>query len=276
MTKSHPIDSCTITELLYGDARKEIKSLDEFFKKEVKKIIGPGYDIIYEAGCYGSAYKIMPRHLPLFNRIFPFNLRDGVVEYSNPLSSIFKVKVRKIKYLDLARKIIAKHAEFCSYKGKPFAGKLEVWDKKLPVWFEFDGELVLNDETYDRLLRKIFNPNFKEKWVVYVTFPYSDDPVKRTKQMEEIRGGLHQIWPEETFFIPHCNFGEMEEKFGREHAMSCCREFVRRCDKLFVILDEKGTIAPGMKDEILVARVENKPIFYVRLEDILRKTRSKP
>lgn len=102
----------------------------------------------------------------------------------------------------------------------------------------------------------------------YICYPYHDDPLRRSIELLII---LIHIYPKaKKLFVPmvpHEKYWRLEERMGREIALSKCNELVKKCDFLLYCLKNDAPPSPEMEQDISVARSEGLEI--VPIENII-------
>jgi hypothetical protein len=143
------------------------------------------------------------------------------------------------------------------------------------------GIVSMRPETVDRIIKEgqIDAVSLDiDKWLgladeptthkAYICYPYHDDPLRRSIELLII---LIHIYPKaKKLFVPitpHERYWRLEERMGREIALSKCAELVKKCDFLLYCLKNEDPPSPGMEQDIAVARSERLEI--VPIENII-------
>lgn len=98
----------------------------------------------------------------------------------------------------------------------------------------------------DALVRPSMFPLLSAK-VVYLCYPYSDDPERRTRIISEVAREIRDKYPNKFMLIPHLLFQYMDEKTQREKIMQMCLNAIDLCDTLLVVGD---FVSDGMMMEV--------------------------
>ena len=103
---------------------------------------------------------------------------------------------------------------------------------------------------------------------IYVSYPYSDNPDQRIKEVREIVRNLMSLRDGFVLFIPHFAFHAFNKDYGEKIADEHCLELLAVSDMLCVCLPKGEPSTKGMKMEHNYAIEHNMPIVY--LEDFLK------
>lgn len=103
---------------------------------------------------------------------------------------------------------------------------------------------------------------------IYVSYPYSDSPKQRIKEVRKIVRDLMSLRDGFVLFIPHFAFHLFNKDYGEEAADEHCLELLSVSDILCICLPKGEPSTRGMKKERNYANKHNMPIIY--LEDFLK------
>jgi len=109
--------------------------------------------------------------------------------------------------------------------------------------------------------------------LAYLTYPYSDNPEKRTREIEKIARKLAQKNKDILPIVPHFTFDwivkDKQKPTLAEHLQVCEWEIeiIKRCDMLVLCHKLDYSISSGMIWEYCIAKHFNKPIK--RIEEFL-------
>jgi hypothetical protein len=103
---------------------------------------------------------------------------------------------------------------------------------------------------------------------IYVSYPYSDNPDRRIREVRKIVRELMKHRDGFVLFIPHFAFHAFNKDYGEETADEHCIELLAVSDMLCVCLPKGRPLTRGMKKERDYALEHNMPIVY--LEDFLK------
>lgn len=103
---------------------------------------------------------------------------------------------------------------------------------------------------------------------IYVSYPYSDNPEQRIKEVREIVKKLMHLRDGFVLFTPHFAFHYFNKDYGEETADAHCLELLSVSDVLCVCLPKGESLTRGMKREQNYANEHNMPIVY--LDDLLK------
>jgi hypothetical protein len=103
---------------------------------------------------------------------------------------------------------------------------------------------------------------------IYVSYPYSDNPDRRIKEVEEIVSKIMKKRNGFVLFTPHFAFHAFNRDFGVETADEHCLELLKVADMLLNCLEKGKPLTRGMKIEAKYAKEHGMPIIY--LSDFLK------
>lgn len=103
---------------------------------------------------------------------------------------------------------------------------------------------------------------------IYVSYPYSDNPKQRIKEVRKIIKKMMNNQDGFVLFTPHFAFHAFNKVFGEEKADAHCLELLSVSDILCICLLKGEPLTRGMKRELNYANEHNMPIVY--LEDFLK------
>jgi hypothetical protein len=103
---------------------------------------------------------------------------------------------------------------------------------------------------------------------IYISYPYSDEPGKRIRQVKKIVREIMKHRDGFVLFIPHFAFHAFNKDYGVQTADEHCLELLAVSDMLCVCLPKSEPLSRGMKQELVYARSHSMPIVY--LEDFLK------
>jgi len=108
----------------------------------------------------------------------------------------------------------------------------------------------------------------KENVRIYISYPYSDQPKTRIKEVRQI---VRQIMNKRNgfvLFIPHFAFHAFNKDYGVEIADEHCLELLKVSNILCICLPKGIKLSRGMKMELDYAKEHNMPVMY--LSDFLK------
>jgi hypothetical protein len=103
---------------------------------------------------------------------------------------------------------------------------------------------------------------------IYVSYPYSDNPKKRIKEVRKIVRQMMSKRNGFVLFIPHFAFHAFNKDYGVEIADEHCLELLKVSDVLCVCLPKGSPTSRGMKIEFEYAKAHGMPVMY--LSDFLK------
>jgi len=103
---------------------------------------------------------------------------------------------------------------------------------------------------------------------IYVSYPYSDKPKQRLREVRKIVKELMSHRNGFVLFIPHFAFHAFNKDYGEETADEHCLELLKVSDILCVCLPKSEPLTRGMKREFDYANEHNMSVVY--LEDFLK------
>lgn len=103
---------------------------------------------------------------------------------------------------------------------------------------------------------------------IYISYPYSDNPEQRIKEVRKIVRKIMSMRDGFVLFTPHFAFHAFNKDFGEETADEHCLELLSVSDILCICLPRGEPLTRGMKRELDYANKRNMPILY--LEDFLK------
>jgi hypothetical protein len=103
---------------------------------------------------------------------------------------------------------------------------------------------------------------------IYVSYPYTDNPKQRIKEVRSIVRKLMSHRNGFVLFIPHFAFHAFNKDYGEETADEHCLELLAASDILCVCLSKNSKLTRGMKRELDYANEHKMPVIY--LEDFLK------
>lgn len=103
---------------------------------------------------------------------------------------------------------------------------------------------------------------------IYVSYPYTDNPKERIKEVRKIVRELMSHRNGFVLFIPHFAFHAFNKDYGEETADEHCLELLKVSDMLCVCLKKGEALTRGMKRELDYAKAHDMPIVY--LADFLK------
>lgn len=98
---------------------------------------------------------------------------------------------------------------------------------------------------------------------IYVSYPYSDNPKMRIKEVRQIIRQMMNHRNGFVLFIPHFAFHAFNKDFGEETADEHCIELLKVSDLLCICLPKDVPLSRGMKIELNYAKEHNMPIAYL-------------
>lgn len=106
---------------------------------------------------------------------------------------------------------------------------------------------------------------------IYVSYPYSDNPDQRIKEVREITRKLMSHRNGFVLFIPHFAFHAFNKDYGEDTADAHCLKLLSVSDIICMCLPKGETLSRGMKRELKYATEHNMPIVY--LDDFIKDPR---
>lgn len=86
---------------------------------------------------------------------------------------------------------------------------------------------------------------------IYVSYPYSDNPDKRLKEVREIVREMMSHRNGFVLFIPHFAFHAFNKDYGEEIADEHCLELLKVSDMLCICLPKGKHLTRGMKKNLI-------------------------
>lgn len=98
---------------------------------------------------------------------------------------------------------------------------------------------------------------------VYFCYPYRNNPRERTAEIHIIIAELHKRYPDVNFLYPHFAFPGWEAEFGREFALLCTADEVKRSDEAWI---GYKPLSSGMENDVSIAEQYSIPVIDKSVE----------
>ena len=104
--------------------------------------------------------------------------------------------------------------------------------------------------------------------LLYLAYPYHDDPERRMREIVEIARRVHEAHPEAVLVVPHLLTDSLKVFLSEAEIAFMDLAILARCDFLVLCHPLDYTVSPGMVWEAGFARLLGIPVLTLR--EVLR------